>query len=574
MRKPALKPYYDVVIIGSGISGLTSAALLSKAGYSVCVLEMDSRVGGYLAGFRRKDFRFDTAIHWLNQCGPGGLVHNVFSLIGNDFPKPRTQRIIRRMKGESFNYLLTTNPDELKEEWIKEFPHEKKGIEKFFRDAKTIGHSFKILGHAFRSMESMNPIEKMKFGFTMLGFGLPFLKHIRFAGDEGVKKGLNKYFKDQRLHDIFCSEGDLLSCLVPIGWAYYSDYQMPPEGGSQVFPEWLSHVVDYYNNDVFFKCKVNKIITENKVSKGVELESRGVTYTVNSKYVVAACDVETLYEKMLPPDAVSEEFKAKLRKAELYSSSVTLSIALDCPTQDLGFGEELVFISKDGIPKKAHADGNPHTSGISILAPSYRDPSLAPADKGTLTIYIGSDIKYMDNWGAQKDEKGNFIRGEEYNRIKEEVAQILIDRVELQYPGFKEHILFCDIATPITHLRYTGNKNGSIMGARPGKENMKAGLAHIQTPIKNLLLGGQWAELGGGVPIAVKAGTNAALMILKYDKKPAFRLLADYMDGKITPEDANRSGILLPYDNSWVQNFTPADKKKAVSSENMEDDEA
>lgn len=563
MRKPALKPYYDVIIIGSGVSGLTSAALLSKAGYSVCVLEMDSRPGGYLAGFRRKDFRFDTAIHWLNQCGPGGLVHNMFQFIGDDFPQARPQTVIRRMKGETFDYLLTSNPDELKEQWIREFPHEKKGIEKFFRHGKSLGRSFRILGHAFRSMETMTPLEKAAYGLKMLNFALPFFKHLGYAGEEGTKKGLNRYFTDPRLHEVFCSEADVLSCLVPIGWAYHSDYQMPPEGGSQVFPEWLSHVVNFYGNEVFFKCRVSKIITENNACQGVELESRGVAYTVRSKYVIAACDVETLYEKMLPPDAVPEAFKARLRDAKLYSSSVTLSVALDCCPKELGFGEELIYLSKDGLSKKAHVDGNPHTSGISILAPSLRDPSLAPEGCGTLTLYISSDITSNNCWGASVDAEGNYIRGDEYVRVKEEVAQILLDRVEAQYPGLRRHILFYDVATPVTHLRYTGNKNGSIMGARPGKENMKAKIAHHQTPVKNLLLGGHWAELGGGVPIAVKSGTNVALLLLRQEKHAAFRILADYMDGKATLGAVRACPHLKPYDNSWVQHPTPADKKRS-----------
>jgi len=56
MQKIELKSEYDVVIIGGGISGLTSSALFSRAGLRCCVLEMDNRPGGYLAGFRRKDF--------------------------------------------------------------------------------------------------------------------------------------------------------------------------------------------------------------------------------------------------------------------------------------------------------------------------------------------------------------------------------------------------------------------------------------------------------------------------------------------------------------------------------------
>jgi prolycopene isomerase len=337
---------------------------------------------------------------------------------------------------------------------------------------------------------------------------------------------------------------------------------MPPEGGSQVFPEWLSHIVKFFHNVIFFKCRVTKIITENNTSRGVELENRGEHYTVKSKYVIAACDVETLYEKMLPPDAVSESFKEKLRKAALYSSSMTLSVALDCHPSELGFGEEMIFITKEGIPKNAHTDSNPHTSGISILAPSLRDPSLAPDGQGTLTLYTAADMHYMDNWGAEKDENGNFIRGEKYNRTKEGFAQIILDRVEAFYPGLRKHILFYDIATPITHLRYTGNRNGSIMGARPVKENVKAKIAHHRTPVKNLLLGGHWAELGGGVPIAVKSGANAALLVMKDDKNPAFRLLADYMDGKIGYAEVKNSKLLKTYDNSWVQNPTPADKKR------------
>ena len=87
-----VKSNYDVVVIGAGVSGLTSAALLSKAGLSVLVLERDSRPGGYLAGFRRKNYRFDSAIHWLNQCGEVGIVSKIFGFLGKDWPKPVPQK--------------------------------------------------------------------------------------------------------------------------------------------------------------------------------------------------------------------------------------------------------------------------------------------------------------------------------------------------------------------------------------------------------------------------------------------------------------------------------------------------
>ena len=54
---------YDVIIIGAGVAGLTSAALLTKAGLKVCVLERHYLIGGYIQGFQRKDFNF-VLCHW------------------------------------------------------------------------------------------------------------------------------------------------------------------------------------------------------------------------------------------------------------------------------------------------------------------------------------------------------------------------------------------------------------------------------------------------------------------------------------------------------------------------------
>ena len=68
------------------------------------------------------------------------------------------------------------------------------------------------------------------------------------------------------------------------------------------------------------------------------------------------------------------------------------------------------------------------------------------------------------------------------------------------------------------------------MAARPSKANIRARIAHYRTPVKNLLLSGHWAEYGGGVPIATKAGTNAALLVLKQEDKRAFKELVRVTD--------------------------------------------
>ena len=566
MQKLELKASYDIVIIGAGVGGLTAGALLSKAGFSVCVLEKEPHVGGYLAGFRRKNFRFDTAIHWLNQCAPNGMVCKLFDAIGNDHPTAVPQKRIRRYKGKDFDYLLTDNPDEMRDQMIANFPADKEGIEKFFRKAKKIGLSFKNYNSVFRSEETMTFFEKIKNKKKLIEFVIPFIPFITYSGERGLKKGLRKFFKDERIHKIFASEVELLSCLVPIGWAYYGDFQSPPKGGGQVIPQWLQYVIEYYKNHVYFQCKVKRILVDDtKTSKGVIMEHRGKDYEIKSKYVIAASDVETLYEKMLPAHAIPEKLKKKLKAAELYSSSVTISVALDCRTEELGFNEELVHLANENASFDDHSNGDPLTSEISILPPSLRDKSLAPEGQGTLTLFMPAVMNYKNNWLTQKDENGNYVRNEEYKKLKNEIAEIIISRVEKEVaPGLRSHILFYDVATPVTHWRYTGNKNGTMMGAKPGKENMQNKIAHYQTPVKNLLLGGHWAELGGGVPIAVKAGANAALLVLKKENKAAFKSLAAYMDDKIPLENLLADPSFKPYDNSWIQPLTPAQRHASL----------
>src|SRR5690606_11320135 len=189
-------------------------------------------------------FRSNTAIHWLNQCGPQGMAGKIFSILGNDYPKAIPKKRIRRYKGRNHDYLLTNKPDELKQEWIAEFPHERKGIERFFKDAKKIGKAFHHFNSVFRTEETMNGWEKLKNKLPLIQFGMAFIPHLGYKGEEGLKKGLNKYFKEQKLHDVFAADSELIGCLVPIGWAYYGDFQSPPKGGGQMIPEWLEYIIN------------------------------------------------------------------------------------------------------------------------------------------------------------------------------------------------------------------------------------------------------------------------------------------------------------------------------------------
>ena len=176
-----MKDKYDIIVIGAGISGLTASAILSRAGYSVCVLEMADQPGGYLASFSRKDFKFESSIHWLNQCSQNGIVGKIFDLIDSDHPMVESKKNIRRYKGNDHDYLLTNNPDEMMNAIITDHPEEKAGIERFFNVARKIGKSFDDNKNSFLSRESMTFSQKMINYLKLFRFIIPFIPHIWFS---------------------------------------------------------------------------------------------------------------------------------------------------------------------------------------------------------------------------------------------------------------------------------------------------------------------------------------------------------------------------------------------------------
>jgi len=71
---------FNVVVIGAGAGGLHAAAILAKEGMSVVVCESATQIGGYLVGFKRSDFQFDSSVQWLNQAIPGGYLYKLWNI--------------------------------------------------------------------------------------------------------------------------------------------------------------------------------------------------------------------------------------------------------------------------------------------------------------------------------------------------------------------------------------------------------------------------------------------------------------------------------------------------------------
>ena len=134
-KKNNLEDNYDVIVIGSGMGGLTAAALLSKEGKKVLVLERHYTAGGFTHVFKRKGYEWDVGIHYI------GEVQNKNSPIRKMFDYVSQCNLKWEDMGEVYDrvvigekkYDFVKGVENFKNTLVSYFPDESKAIEDYIQ---------------------------------------------------------------------------------------------------------------------------------------------------------------------------------------------------------------------------------------------------------------------------------------------------------------------------------------------------------------------------------------------------------------------------------------------------------
>jgi len=136
-----LESKYDVVILGSGMGGLASALILAKEGYKVCVFEKNAQIGGTLQTFNRDKVKFDTGVHYVGGLDPGQPLYPYFQYLdileNADLVKMDPDGFdLISFDGESEYYPHAQGYDNFKNQLLKYFPDEERGLDKYINEIK------------------------------------------------------------------------------------------------------------------------------------------------------------------------------------------------------------------------------------------------------------------------------------------------------------------------------------------------------------------------------------------------------------------------------------------------------
>jgi phytoene dehydrogenase-like protein len=500
---------YDAVIIGAGMGGLSCGTLLAKEGLSVLICEQSSKPGGYCQNFKRNGFTFTPAAHFLNEFGPDGQMKGAFQTLGlppeiEFYPQDPQRRIIT----PHFHLILSTDIDRFERDLIQLFPREKLSIHAYIEEWKKLVKS--IQGLPLKSFDLISLKEK----FQLLYKGIRKVPQVLRYRSKTGQEVLNSFFKDPLLKYLLTfgarKESSIFTCASPIIWATKGDCYHIKDEGIEALPQFFLRYYKAYGGEISFNTLVKKIVIEQGRARGVLLEGGE---EIKSRYVISNGDGHSTFQHLIGKHLLPDRFVKRLQKRELSRPTFTLYLGVDLDLAQMGFDGALIHyyptISKNPWEEKEGEGFDIEKGRMAIRMDSINNSMFAPTGKHTVAISTFVPYELFTD--------GDNI-SPHYTEIKEEIAQKIIGITEKVIPGLPSHIMVRDASTPLTYERMTLNARGATMGWYLSAKEFSR-IRSQKTPIANLYQAGHWTFPGGGIPMVILSGINAAKLVLKSMKK-------------------------------------------------------
>ena len=377
-KKPKAEDEYDVIIVGSGIGGLTCGALLSKRGYKILILEQDYQVGGYCSSFKRGDFTFNVGVSDVSGLWEKGPITHLLNELGLKheelFVKNRIRYIFRGKAIEAENL------DGFIERLSEMFPAEEESIRRFFEDARMAYDECYMEAEVYGVPLPAELIVKVFGSKKLLNYPR---EHPHFYDwmNKTFKEKLDEYFKDEDLKNLLCaligyigakpdkvSASSALTAMV----SYYIHGGYFPRGGAQNFADTLRRFIEDHGGKVMLRCKVNEILVDNGMVRGVKAGER----MFKAPIVVANANAKTTFLELVGEKFLDKEFIEYIKGLKMSPSCFAVFLGLDVDLRDY----PSIIVNLD--------------DGYYLVINSNADPSLAPEGKASITIL--TEANYYD----------------------------------------------------------------------------------------------------------------------------------------------------------------------------------
>ena len=491
----------SIIVIGAGIAGLSTGCYGQMNGYRTHIFEMHNKPGGLCTSWKRKGYTIDGCIHWLVGSSPENKLYRFWEELGAVQGRQMLDHEeYARIEGkEDKVFIVYTDINRLKKH-MKELAPEDSDVINEFTAALHAATRFSM--PLEKAPELYNPIDGIKMIFKMF----PRLGMMRKWGRMSIQD-FAKRFKNPFLREAFLLTFDLpdfpmVAVLMTFAWLHQKTAGYPV-GGSLEFARAIERRYLELGGEIHYKSPVTKILVKDDQAVGVRLAD-GTEH--HGDIVISAADGHTTIFDMLDGKYIDDKIQGYYNKLPIFPPLINIALGVA-----RSFDKPPCTVSGISYPLAEPVIIAGHECKRLTFQVYNFDPTLAPPGKSVLRVMLDADYEY---WKKLKQDP------ERYKAEKKQIADKVIALLDRRFPGLAAQVEMCDVATPLTWERYTGNWQGSYEGWLITTKTWRLRMKKTLPGLKNFYMVGQWVSPGGGLPSGAITGCHVIQVICKRDKRP------------------------------------------------------
>ncbi len=480
-----------VIIIGSGLGGLSCGVILARYGYDVTVLEQGTQMGGCLQCFVRDGVKFETGMHFVGSAAEGQTLDRLMRFL--ELKKDiRLQELDRdgydvvSLGGRQ--YRTAVGREAFITQMADYFPHQRTQLERYYDLIEEVakGSSLRSLRHA---------------DFEVAIKPEHLLRSVNEVIDSVITDPLLAKVLVGNL-PLYAAERDKTPFATH---AFITDFYNRSAfrfiGGSDTVAASLIRTIKRHGGQVRTHCRVVQIVCDESRATAVQLASGEV---IPADIVISSAHPKRTLE-LLDTKLIRPAFRRRVNAIPqtVGAFSVHLRFKPGCmPYMNHNF-----YAYNGDTPWNCEQyDRNSWPKGYLYMHLCHK-PHPRHAESGVIISYM--QMADVERWADTRVGR----RGADYEQFKREKAERLIDAVAKDFPSIREQIDGYYTSTPLTYRDYTGTEDGGLYGiAKNVKKNAEYRVSQ-RTKVPNVLLTGQNINAHGMLGVIIGAIVTCSALI-------------------------------------------------------------